>query len=363
MTKKKILYLFRRPVGINLNKARRGNYPHDFFYGLTKVEKKLQVSFNDKIFYNKLITFTDHLIIKIFYGKFKTGVSFASVLLQRAKINGSDLVFATVDSIGLPYAFYKYLNVFRTPFIFNTIGLCDSLNESQSEIYKYLVKKTTVTAAKIVSGASFAECKKLSKQLNMPLSKFEFVPFGIDTKYFYPRPDLIAEDFILAIGADPKRDWELYKKVIKNFPKIKFVIITDKRIYQSKPQNVDLYYNLEIEKVRDFIWKSRLALILSKQNYHFAGQSTILRCMSCAKPVIFTKSYGTEEYGFQNGFNALMVEPTSAKEVIKAIKKYFFREKELKVIGINARTLVIKKYDINLYSSRLTKIFSTQLSV
>lgn len=358
--KKKVLYLFRRPVQNDIKASRKGKYPQDFFYGLTKIGNKFSVITTDKVFKRKIAKSLDFLVIKLLYNRIKTGLSFFSVLSLKKEIDNSNLTFTTVDSYGLPYAFLKSVKIINTPFIFNTIGLCDSLIESKSLLFKAISKKVLKSASHILSGASYLECKKLSSILDISITKFSFIPFGIDTVYFHPKK-IKKFSSILIIGADPKRDWKTYRKVINALPKIKFVIITNKVVFSNPPQNVRMLYNLPIGVVRDYIWKSRLVLILSKQNYHFAGQSTILRSMSCAKTVVFTKSYGTGEYGFIDSKNSIMVPPGDHKAIVVAIKGVYKSNGKLEQIGTNARKLILKKYDIKNYSKLISKVFEEVL--
>lgn len=362
MKRKKILYLFRRPVKREIKSSNEGNYPHDFFYGFTKISKTFSLEVTDKVFKYKIISAIDQILIKILYSKIKTGVSFFSVLFLIPEIKKSDLIFSTVDSYGLPYALYKYIKITDVPFIFNTIGLCDTLLESKSKLFRKIAKKIMEKSDKIISGASNYECKKLARLLDLPQTKFSFIPFGIDTNYFRPSKKVASKNqYILIIGADPKRDWDLYFKVISALDKIQFIIITNRKIFEHTPKNAQVYYNLPIDEVRKYIWNSYIVLILSKQNYHFAGQSTILRAMSCAKPVLFTKSYGTEEYGFKNFKNAILAKPNDLDDVIKSLKKIYKNKAKLNSIGEQARKLIVEEYNIDSYSKDLTEVFKETL--
>lgn len=359
--KRVVLYLFRRPVERELNKTVAGKYPHDFFYAFTKIDNSITVHVTDKVFKYKLLQLLDHLVIRLLYSKIKTGTAFFSVLFLIPQIRKADLVFCTVDSYALPYALLKLSKIITTPFIFNTIGLCDALNEAKSDLFKKIVVKILKSCDRIISGASYFECKKLASVTGLHISKFSFIPFGIDTVYFQPKKVSVKSEFILIVGADPKRDWILYLKIISHLPNIKFVIITNKKAFETIPQNVEIYYNLPIEEVRDWIWKSTLILILSKQNYHFAGQSTILRGMSCSKTVIFTASYGTKKYGFKNFKNSVLVPPGGYKEVINAINALYNNRQKLFSIGEQARKLVVKDYNVNSYSQKISATFKRVL--
>ncbi len=83
--------------------------------------------------------------------------------------------------------------------------------------------------------------------------------------------------------------------------------------------------------------------------------------MSCGKTVIFTKSYGVEEYRFVNFKNAILVPPGNRDRVIRSIKKIYFDKSKLASIGKEARQLVLKGYNLNDYSLTISNTFKKVL--
>src|SRR3989344_1112826 len=165
-----------------------------------------------------------------------------------------------------------------------------------------------------------------------------------------------AGSYVLVIGADLKRDWYLVKQLAEKFFNLKFVIITLPNLINVElPSNCQVIYNQPIAIVRKYIRNSKFLLIPSFQNYHFAGQSTAFRGMSCAKTVIFTKSFGVSEYKIRNFKQAILIRPSNLSDAIKAFEWINKNEDRLNHIGKKAREYIIKKCSYSSYGKDLSR--------
>lgn len=353
----KIYYFFRRPVKNNIRLSEVRMFPKDYFYGFTYLSSKYLLDVSDFAESNKLIHFIQSLINLLFQRFIKMNLSIIPVITQFPSFYKSNYLFCTVDSYGLACAFLKRLGLIKNTVIFNTIGLCDVLVDNPNLINLY--KSLLVNVDIFISGASLTECEVMAKLLNFPRSKFVFVPFGIDTQYFSPMK-VKEKNYSLIIGADSKRDWNLYRKLFRSFPNEKFIVITHPNLFKQQPlSNVKVIYNLPIGEVRDYIAEAKTVIILSKQNYHFAGQSTSFRAMSMAKSVIFTKSYGVEEYGFKNNQECIMVSPGDWINLKKSFLKLNNNRQIREKMGLEARAKIIKYLSLKLYTNKLAKVLNT----
>lgn len=354
-----VLYIFKRPVLENIKKAQKEDFPKDFFYGAVNSNTNIEIKVFDDYFKNALLQKLQSLLYIFVIRLFKIGFSVILVFAQIRYIRKSDLVFATVDTIGLPLLMFKLFKIISKPVVVNTGGLCDSLLESNSKCYRALSGLLLKRSSAIISGASFYECKKLSQLLSVPIQKFNFVRYGIDTNYFQPDKKQKTGDFVLVIGSDLKRDWGLVKSLAEEFSNLKFVIITVPNLINiSLPNNCSILYNQPIKIVRKFIRNSKFLLIPSHQNYHFAGQSTAFRAMSCAKTVVFTKSYGVSEYRIKNYQDAILIRPSNLADAVRAFKwinKNVYKYK-LEDIGSKARSYILKNCNYKSYEKQITKI-------
>lgn len=339
--------------------AAKGQIPHDYFFGFTKLGKKFQKKVSDRIFEKKIFWAAEIYFIKAVYPFTRVGFSFFSVLRHLGDIGKSDVIFATADTYGLPLGLLKQIGLVKKSIVLYTGGLCDALVESKSGLYKSFCHLALKNITTVISGVQ-NESKKMAEILSLSPKKFKFVIYGIDTNFFKPAPPTSQQDYILTVGADFKRDWGLFRRVAASLPKLKFLIITaPKSIKVDMSKNVEIVYSQPIDKVREYIRNCLFMLILSKKNYRFAGQSTIFRAMACAKPAIFTKSYGLEDYpGLVQEQNCIMVPPNDLKATVKAVR-YLLRDKNRLVkMGQNSRKFILKYANYKDYTKQLEKIFT-----
>ncbi len=357
MSKPTIFYVFRRPIKNSLHDIYLRKSPEDITYGLTRMHEDYTILVTDKAFKNRIIPVAQFVLNRIVLHFIDIGFSLIPSLLLLSEIRKSDLIFATVDTYGLPLALLKKIRLYNKPLIINTIGLYDGLAKKKNILSLWFCKKILTQADFFVSSGSFQECQKLSSLLNISIQKFKFIPFGIDTVFF--KPGVVDEsDEILIIGADPSRDWALYVNTMEKFPDQIFRIITYRGIIKNKmPKNTRIEYDLPYLEIRKRIMSAKCILILSKFNYHFAGQSTAFRAMSCGKPVIFTQTPGVDEYDFKNGIHCFMVAPGNREDVVNSLNKILTSKKMRQKLSKNARHIMSSHYSIEKYSNELKKIF------
>lgn len=357
MYKSRIFYVFRRPVLEKLEQVKKRQMPEDAFYGFTQLSPKFAPYTTDQHLNSKTLLFLQRLINNGVLNFIDMGFSLLPSLFLVNRLKQANIVFATTDTYGLPLALFKSYGLFRSPLVFNTIGLYDAIVRKNNflalSVVKWLVKQVDM----FVSGGSMQECQLLANLLNIPIERFIFIPFGIDTNFFQPGNEKVNNE-VLIIGADPSRDWNLYAHIIQAFPQENFRIVTLKGLVKiPMPKNVIFEYNLSYSEVKHRILSSKFLLILSKLNYHFAGQSTAMRAMSCGKTVIFTKTPGVMEYNFKNKTNCMMVPPGNLPETIYAIK-FLNKFPELtRDIGKKARSVITAYYSIEQYGKKLNQVF------
>ena len=359
MAKLDILYIFRRPTIKILVDFKNAAIPEDVLYGAVGLKRKHRLKVTDKFFQHRWLISAQYSIDRIISPFLGIGFSIIPSVTLLPDVKKSNIVFATTDSLGVPLALLKSLRIFSTRLVINTTGLYDGLRKKNNNLQLKFWRKILKNVDHFICGQSFQECSKLSTLLNLPIQKFTFIPFGIDTKFFRNGPK-DEKNEILAIGADPNRDWELYRTVAQRLPKEKFRIITYKGLISiPMPENVTFEYNVSYPELRQRIWQAKCILILSKMNFHFAGQSTSFRCMACAKPVIFTDTPGISEYKFRHKVHCLLVPIGNSDTVLESIA-YLNRSRRIRdAMSFKARQLIKKYYGIEQYTRHLEKMFQS----
>ncbi len=356
--KTKLLYLFRNSIKNDLSKAKNGQIPKDYFYFYHEFKKKFNLDFatvaSDNFFVKLFHLVIDHTLNLII------GINFPliTILPLLKRINRSQFVFATTPKTGLSLGLLKKLRLINKPrIVMNICGLYDQFINKQNSFNKRVLKSWLLEVDLFISGSSWHECELLASNFNLDITLFRFAPYsGIDIDFFKPAITS-ADKYILGIGIDPARDWKLYRQVALSFPNEKFLFATQPALVKlTMPKNVRLQYfenaNL-VEKIRN----SKIVLILNNQNQHFSGQASAMRCMSCSKAVILTKTPGVEEFRFKHLINCILVDPGNLKQIVSHINALNQQDDLKEHIGKNASTLIRTFYNYKIIANQYISIF------
>jgi glycosyltransferase involved in cell wall biosynthesis len=144
------------------------------------------------------------------------------------------------------------------------------------------------------------------------------IGFGIDTEFWRPMPDEVAEDFVVTVGQDLNRDYSLLaaapgqhrtiivtRQAIKLPPVTRHVTITAGDYFGSDSMSDD--------DIRRLYNRARAVIVPLKDVYQPSGYSVTLQAMSCGRPVVLTKTRGlwAPEH-LIDGENCLLVPPGDA---------------------------------------------------
>ena len=149
---------------------------------------------------------------------------FATVLASRRGLNHADVVFSTVDTVGIPLALLARRGVIRAPIVYAAIGLPERLGQLRSARARRVFLDAYRRLHTIVA-YGWGEVEALRSWLGEAGPPVVFVPFGVDTTYFAPQPGTIVDTDVVSIGADPRRDHELLLALARAHPEWTFRLV------------------------------------------------------------------------------------------------------------------------------------------
>ena len=188
------------------------------------------------------------------------GGDFATVLSSLRLLNRADVVFSTVDTVGIPLMLLGQGRVVRSPFVYTAIGLPERLVRLRSARMERLYARALGSASAIVVYSEH-EADVLTQWLRERGAEapVEFVPFGVDVEAFRPTGASPDVDIVL-IGADPHRDFELLLEVARALPETSFVVVTTgdrARTLGGRPSNVSVETDLPFDEMRRRLERAR----------------------------------------------------------------------------------------------------------
>lgn len=193
-----------------------------------------------------------------------------------------------------------------------------NIGNIESSYKKILARSALKHVDKFIVSSSIEKIK-YSEYLNLPLSKFEFIP--LHRPIIEPTEHENKETpFILSMGA-ANRDYATLFKAIKDLPYKLIVVCPKERLTSlSIPKNVEILSNLTIDQCRKLVQQAKLNIVPIKNQQTASGQVTVIEAMMFKKTVIATNSIGTIDY-IEHGKTGWLTGNQSVSDLIDAIAK------------------------------------------
>jgi glycosyltransferase involved in cell wall biosynthesis len=300
------------------------------------------------------------LINAILYRAGGYGGDFASILGSLRTINAADVVFSTVDTVGIPLILLKRARLVRPPIVYTAIGLPERLVQLRGERVRRLYGRALRGCRAIVSYAP-SEADRLRDWLAPGGPPVVFVPFGVDVNAFSPQRGEPDSD-VVTVGADPRRDFDLVLGVAERHPELSLRIIASAdhtRTLGSLPPNVALETDIPLAQVRERLAGARVVVLPVRDNSYSGATTTLLQAMAMGKPVVVSRTDAIATgYFLEDGVNCRLVEPGDAEALERAILEMLTGADAAAAIGIRAREAVERSLTWERYTDALWRLIS-----
>ena len=265
---------------------------------------------------------------------------FAAVLACRQALNASDVVFSTVDTVGIPLALLSRARLVRRPIVYAAIGLPERLEQLRSRAARKLFVSAYRRLDTIVA-YGWGEVDALRLWLGEQGPSVVFVPFGVDTQLFSPDPARPCDEHVVSIGSDPRRDLALLIELARRHPEWLFRIIAagDRaKTLEGTPENVEVELDVTLETVRDRLLRARVVVLPVRENSYSGATTVLLQAMACGKPVVVSRTAAIEQgYHLEDGHNCRLVPPGDIEALGEAVSSLLANDAAAAALGRRAR--------------------------
>ena len=249
----------------------------------------------------------------------KTYLSLLSQIWRIIKtLEKYDCIVGTTSGIAFALGFWKVAGFLSRPIVAIHCGL---VNNPYNKIRHYITNKLLQSMHTVLYGDG--EREPLLNMFPRINHKLTINQFGVDTNFWYPLTN--GGNYILSIGNDGRRDYEILIDAAKSVP-LPFKIITSLTLSQNMPDNIHLLrgkWHSEIitdEDIRSLYQKAMCVIIPLKESYQPSGQSVCLQAMACGCPVVLTKTKGLWSSSMmKNRQNVLFIKPHNREDLIDKI--------------------------------------------
>jgi glycosyltransferase involved in cell wall biosynthesis len=289
------------------------------------------------------------------------GGDFASVLASLAQVNRSDVVFSTVDTVGIPLVLLARAGRVRPPLVYAAIGLPERLERLRSDRMRRLYASALGACAALI-----AYSEHEADDLRAWLARYgfrprvEFVRFGVDTGSFSPRPLTPLGVDVVSVGADPHRDLALLVRVAQRMPDVVFRIVTSAdhlRGLGARPANVVLEADIPFDQMQQRLAEARLVALPVRENSYSGATTVLLQAMALEKPVVVTRTSAIATgYSLVDGENCRLVAPGDDEGFARALADVLRDDWHARALGASARATVERELTWDRYVDRLAEV-------
>jgi glycosyltransferase involved in cell wall biosynthesis len=333
--------------------------PSEFFYGYWELSKKgVEVAFLD-VPEESLGTIATRLLNYLYYrwqvlpGRVTGDLLIALYRLKR-QLNNCDVIVATTTGIGFSLEILRRVGVVKVPVLTIHCGVMNnSFNKPTQALTGYLLRRGFTQVFGI------GELIGMRQRYVIEGDRIELNEFGVDTRFWYPLESIETSDYLLSVGNDGRRDWDLLMQVAADLP-VLVKVLTD-RPPAWVPSNVEIIqgrmhtsHELPDTKLRE-LYRGALGVVVPLvDTLQPSGQSVTLQAMACAKAVVLTETKGLWNPGLlNNDENCILVPAADASEMKRVITRLLNESQWRTRIGLSALETVQKHWDIGVFSNRI----------
>jgi glycosyltransferase involved in cell wall biosynthesis len=163
------------------------------------------------------------------------------------------------------------------------------------------------------------ERRTYSDWLGVPEERFRFVALQRPMIAVTHREEE-GRPFLLAMGS-ANRDYRTFFRAVETL-NLRTVVVAARHAVEGLrvPSCVELLSGLTQEQCHALAQQARVNVVPIDNDSTASGQVTVIEAMCQRRPVIATRSIGTEDY-IEDGATGLLVEPGSAEGMAEAIRK------------------------------------------
>jgi glycosyltransferase involved in cell wall biosynthesis len=285
------------------------------------------------------------------------GGDFATVLSSLGRLNRADVVFSTVDTVGIPFMLLARGGLARPPFVYTAIGLPERLVQLRSGRMERLYAQALGRASAVVAYSEH-EVDVLGRWLRERGTEVpvEFVPFGVDVEAFRPTSEPPDVD-VVSVGADPHRDFELLLEVARSLPETSFLVVTTRdhaRSLDGRPSNLAVEFDLAFDEMCRRLERARVVALPVRDNSYSGATTVLLQAMALAKPIVVTRTAAIATgYGLEDGHNVRLVAPGDGASFGRALTGVLSNEPHARALGARARRTVERELTWSRYVDRI----------
>jgi glycosyltransferase involved in cell wall biosynthesis len=354
----KAAYVFLPGRIDRINSVAENDLPSEFFYGALELRQKgIAVDILEAVEKPRRSIFR-FLAERLLLQRYLPIKMYPSILDAvwglLPKLQEYNVVVATSTGIAFSLVFWKIF--YRLPFA--VVGIISAimnypLNPARILLSRFLLKRMAIHLF------GEGEMEPVCRAYGIAKERFTVNYFGVDSAFWQSSGDEGNDRYLLAVGNDSMRDFELLLEVARRVEK-KVIVVTWRDIAGDLPANLEIvkgaWHSRELSDVvlRDMYRRAVCVIVPLKESFQPSGQSVTLQAMACQKPVILTRTAGLwDRNHLLHGHNIFLVDPGNVDQIMVCLQDLDDNGQKSFELGKNARRYVLEHARIEFFAERL----------
>jgi glycosyltransferase involved in cell wall biosynthesis len=241
---------------------------------------------------------------------------------SRRSVRRADVALAILEQEGYAHALLKRAGGAPwsgTPLVLLSCWLADSARTAGRR--KLACLRVIAQGADLMIFWSRNQREIFRERLGVPDERLFFVPFGIETEFYLPRPG--DGSYVLAAGNDPGRDFQTFAAAVAaiDYP-VKLACRAERLVGVDVPANVEVLGEVDHRRYRELLYGAAVVVVpISSATAYPSGQTVLLNAMSCQRPTVVTATAALADYT-RHGENTWSVageDPAALREGIELV--------------------------------------------
>lgn len=247
---------------------------------------------------------------------------------------------------------FDYVFTFECDLTSFAIALLQTLSFTRRPrhvILQFIMREKTARLASRVKYAFMQFCFKSvyrvicssRSEANYYRSVFGWAPEKTAFVPYHTHPSLLREtatpaaNYIIAAGRS-FRDYATFLAAVADLP-IRVIVVAGRGALSGRvlPVNVESRSDIPADELNHLLENSRVVVLPLEDRKISIGQSVLLQAMSFGKPVVCTRTAGTEDY-IRDRFDGLLVPPRDPEAMRSAIETLLQQPELGHRLGVNA---------------------------
>lgn len=279
------------------------------------------------------------------------------------ELNRYDVVVATSTGLAFSLGIWKTLGLLRPQIAAIHCGIFNyHPNALRRRQISFLLRRMW----SVVFGE--AECPPMRTEFGIEPERMRVNSFGVDTRFWAPAELPRDEGYLLAVGNDSRRDYDLLVRVAAQHP-WRVILVTRLPVATPIPPNVEIRAGswhreaLTDLELRELYRGASCVVVPLLDSLQPSGQSVTLQAMACGKPVVLTRTRGLwAPAAMRDGDNVVFTAPGDPDGLARAVEGLLRDPAARERIGRSARRTVEGQFTIDLFAARMDDLCRAALA-